>query len=86
MHFIAFLAAVVAFGMLFPKASNALAYVITFGFLVPFLTVAVGTLTWTFAGIAGLTMNLESWIGSCVFAGLPFGGFVAWFIMSGESL
>jgi hypothetical protein len=58
---------------------NALAWIVTLGFILPFFTIGGGTLAWA---LAVLTGHSPSWLSCIVLAGLPLGLFMTWFVLA----
>ena len=75
----AIIAAVLVTGWVAPKATEAAAWVIALGFLLPFFTVAGGTLLWV-----GLTAGGHdpSYASCLAWGGLPLGLGVTWFVLA----
>lgn len=76
---IVFWVAVIAFGAAFPRTAGCLAKIITFGFILPFMTVAMGSVTY---GILNLLGHDVAWTTCAGLFGLPFGLMMAAWIMS----
>lgn len=70
---------VILFGAAFPRTAGCLAKVITFGFILPFMTVAMGSVTYGVLNLAGVDI---SWPVCAAVFGLPFGLAMAGWIMS----
>lgn len=65
----------------FPGAAKVVTYLLTFGFILPFMTVAFGTLAYFAVNIFFGHMSYTS---SLLAFGLPFGGLLTLFILSGD--
>lgn len=67
-----------------PKLTSVLAWLITVGFLVPFMTLAGGTVGWLVINFltAFSCWSLAAWLWSCVAFGLPLAGVLAWFVLT----
>ena len=77
MEIIIFFGICVLISSLFPTLAKGLTALITFGFLVPFFIIAVGSVSW---GIGSLMGYHLSWLMSCLLFGVPFAGFTVWCI------
>ena len=76
---ILFWAAVIGFGAAFPRAASTFAKLITFGFILPFMTVAMGSLSW---GILTLLNVQIEWVTCVAVFGLPFALTLVYWILT----
>lgn len=67
-----------------PKLGSALAWLITIGFLVPFMTLAGGTLGWVMINFLTFfsCWSLAAWLWCCVAFGLPLAAVIGWFVLT----
>lgn len=80
MPLLALFGAVLAFGYLFPRAAEKGAYLLTFGFIVPFFLFGGGAFAWSAVGIF-TSWNL-SYLTCCGLFGVPIAALFAHFILS----
>ena len=71
-----------------PNAVNILTWIFTLCFLAPFLSFICGTFVWAVCVLVSIIFysggwwTLDAYLGCCACAGLPFGAFMSWTILS----
>lgn len=74
MPLLVFIGLVVAFGYFYPRAANVAAWIITLVFIVPFFSLAFGTVSWSVGILTNsIPFGLESWKTCMLFLGCPAG-------------
>lgn len=79
MHLLVVLAVAIAISAVAPRLADALAAVVTFGFILPFFTFGGGGMAWAVLTLMGVPVPF---LACCALFGLPMGVLMARFVYS----